>query len=148
MIEALKKLDKKFLILTGVIIAIPILIIVILAAVQGCSKKGTTYEKYENEMISSAEKYFKDNDMIPTEEGKKVTVKLSTLIKKDYIKSSEIKLKDDTCSGSVSVRRNGSSEKLDEEGILNYTVDLNCDNYSTKHLIDLIKENIVTEGDG
>ena len=46
MLEALKKLDKKFLIIAGCIILLPILIIIFLAIIQGCNRN-ITYENYE-----------------------------------------------------------------------------------------------------
>ena len=64
MVEALKKLDKKFLIIAGCVILIPIFVIVFLAIVQGCSGGTITYEKYEQKMISAAQKYFADKNKI------------------------------------------------------------------------------------
>jgi hypothetical protein len=77
-----------------------------------------------------------------------LTVKLSTLVKKGYIKSTEELLDDTTCEGRVSVRRNGTSVETNNGGFLSYIVDLKCKTYSTIHLVDKIKEEIVTEGDG
>lgn len=148
MLNALKKLDKKFLILIGMIFILPILIIVFLAVVQGCGGKKIGYEAYEKKMISSFEKYLEETDKVPEEEGGFATIKLSTLINKGYIKSTESLIGDDSCNGSVSVRRNGSSIDANEGGFLNYTVDLQCDEYSTVKLVDKLKEDIVLEEDG
>lgn len=146
MVEALKKLDKKFLIIAGCIILLPILLIIFLAIIQGCSNRKITYEKYEGKMISAFEKYLNDEKAIPIEESESVTIELSKLVDGGYIKSPDKLLDDETCSGSVSVIRNGSSVEQNEGGFLNYTVNLECQNYSTKHLVDKIKENIVTDG--
>lgn len=148
MLDSLKKLDKKFLIIAGIIICLPIIIIIVLAIVQGCSNRKITYEKYESKMIEATEKYIKDNKNTPDEEGELVTVELSTLVKKEYIKSAEKLLDDTTCEGSVSVRRNGSSVETNNGGFLNYIVDLECKDYSTVHLVDKIKENITTSESG
>ena len=148
MLSSLKKLDKKFLIMVGVIIGLPIVILIFLAILQGCGNRKITYDKYESKMIGAMEKYVKASKKTPTEEGEIVTVKLSTLVKKGYIKSTEELLEDTTCEGSVSVRRNGSSVESTNGGYLNYTVNLECDDYSTVHLVDKIKENIVTEESG
>ena len=148
MLNALKKLDKKFLIMAVVIICLPILLIIFLAIVQGCSNRKITYEKYETKMIEAAQRYIEDTDKTPNEEGELLKVKLSTLVKKEYIKSTEKLLGDTSCDGSVSVRRNGSSVETNNGGFLNYTVNLECKEYSTTHLIDKIKENIVTEESG
>jgi len=148
MISALKRMDKKFLILAGLVICLPILLIVFLAIIQGCGNTKMSHEKYEQKMVSAFEKYIKDADKIPTEEGELVTVKLSTLVDKGYIKPTEDLLDDSTCEGNVSVRRNGSSIEGTNGGFLNYTFDLNCKDYQTISLADKIKENVVTEESG
>lgn len=148
MVEALKKLDKKFLVIAGCIILIPIFIIVFLAIIQGCSGGTVTHKKYEEKMISAAEKYFADKNQLPKEESELVTVDLDTLVKGGYIKSTESLLDDSTCKGEVNVRRNGSSIETNGEGFLNYTVSLECDKYNTIHLADKIKEDVVTTESG
>ena len=148
MVNALKRMDKKFLIFAGLIICLPLLLIVFLAIVQGCGDKKVSYETYETKMISALERYINDTDKVPTEEGKQKTVKLSTLVSKGYIKSTEKLLDDDSCDGSVSVRRNGSSLEQNNGGFLNYTVELNCKNHKTVHLLDKVMENLVTEESG
>ena len=148
MVEALKKMDKKFLVIAGCIIFIPIFIIVFLAIIQGCSGGTVTHEKYEQKMISAAQKYFNDKKKFPKEEADLVIVKLDKLVSDGYIKSTEDLLEDSTCKGEVSVRRNGSSVEVNGEGFLNYTVTLSCDKYNTTHLVDKIKENVVTTESG
>lgn len=148
MIDSLKKLDKKFLIIAGMIIFIPILIIVALVIIQGCSNRKMTYEQYEKKMIEAAQKYVNNSDKVPSVEGEVLTIKLSTLVKKEYIKSTEEAIGDTTCKGNVVVRRNGSSVETTNGGFLNYIVNLDCDKYSTINLVDKIKENVVTEGSG
>lgn len=148
MVEALKKLDKKFLIIAGCIIFLPILIIIFLAIIQSCSGRTVTYEKYEEKMISATEKYIKDKNKIPTKESELTTIKLKDLVNDGYIKSTEKLLKDTTCNGEVNIRRNGSSIEINGEGFLNYTVTLNCDDYKTVHLIDKVTEEVVTTESG
>lgn len=146
--NGLKKLDKKFLIMAGGIILLPILIIIFLAIIQGCSGGVSTHEEYEQKMISSATKYFKDKKKEPSEEGETATVKLDKLVSEGYIKSTEKLLGDTSCKGEVKVRRNGASVEINDGGFLNYTVDLVCDKYETTHLIDKITEEIVTSESG
>lgn len=148
MVDALKKMDKKFLIIIGCIILIPILLLIFLAIIQGCGNRKITYEKYESKMITATEKYIKDKDMQPQDESETVTVTLSQLVEGEYIKTTEKLLDDSTCDGSVTVRRNGSSIETNEGGYLNYTVDLKCDNHSTVHLVDKLLENVVTSESG
>lgn len=148
MIEALKKLDKKFLIMASFIIVLPIFIIIFLLIIRGCSNSVTTHESYEKKMIESAEKYIKDKDNIPLDEAQKVTVKLDDLVKSEYIKSPEKLLNDSSCSGEVNIRRNGSSIDSNNGGYLNYTVNLECKDYKTVHLVDKLKERVVTQDSG
>lgn len=147
MIDALKKLDKKFLIMAGCIIFLPIFIIIIITMIQGCNRT-ITYDKYEEKMITAAEKYFNDKDIMPAEEGGVVSVDLDKLVDAEYIKSSEKLLDDNTCKGSVTARRNGASIDSNNGGYLNYTVTLDCKEYSTVHLLDKLKEDTVSEGSG
>lgn len=146
MIDAIKKMDKKFLIITGCIIGLPIIIIIFLAIIQGCGNNKITYDKYEEKMISAFEKYLTDENKLPTKEAENVTISLDKLVKKEYIASTEKLLDDDTCKGSVSVRRNGASVETNEGGFLNYIVNLECKEYSTVKLIDKVKDSIVTDG--
>lgn len=146
MVDALKKLDKKFLILAACIIMIPILLIIFLAIIQGCSDRKMSYEVYEQKMIKATERYLKGK--LPTKEAELVTVNLKDLIESGYIKSTEKALKDDSCKGSVSVRKNGSSIETNNGGFLNYTVTLNCKEYKTQHLADKIISNVVDSDSG
>ena len=148
MVEALKKMDKKFLIFAGCIIFLPILIIIFLAIMQGCSSKGISHERYEDRMVSAAEKYFKENDSLPDSEFEVDSVKLSKLVDKGYIKSTEKLLNDDTCSGEVSVRKNGSTYESNNGGFFNYIPSLECDKYKTNSLKNLLTEYLTESGPG
>lgn len=148
MLETIKKLDKKTLVLLGCMILIPILLVLFLVVIKGCSSGKVSYEKYEGNMISAAEKYFKDNDLLPKEESATATVELSKLVDDKYIKDYKKRLDDDNCSGKVTVRMNGSSIEENEGGYLNYTVELSCDNYKTQTLKSLIMADIATENSG
>lgn len=144
--DALRKLDRKFLILAGCLIFIPLIIIIFLVIIQSCGSGKTTYEKYEKKMIAAATKYVKKNDSIPVLDGEYIIIDLNMLENKGYIKSSEKLLDDDSCTGNVVVRRNGAIDE--NEGYLNYTVNLTCDNYSTNNLKNLAMKDLVTEDSG
>ena len=146
--NALKKLDKKFLIIVCSIFLIPILLIIFLAIIQGCNNRKLTYESYEKKMISAAEKYITSKNKIPTEEAETFNIKLSKLVEIGYLKPTKKALKDDSCQGEVTVRRNGSSIETNDGGFLNYTVNLKCNNYSTTHLVDKLLEDVVTSESG
>lgn len=142
MIEALKNMNRRLLSLLIIIILIPILIIVFLAIIQSCSNKTISHEQYENKMVSAAEKYFKDNDKLPSY-GDSVSVTLDALVKDGYIKSTNELVGDETCSGSVSVRNNG-----DTEATYNYSSNLTCKSYKKSSLGDILLSRIVSSGNG
>lgn len=148
MLQALKKIDKKLLIFTGCIILLPIAVIIIMAIMQGCSNLKITPEEYESKMISAAEKYLKDNDKEPKKEGEIVTIKLSKLTEKEYIKNTEKMLGDDSCKGEVVARLNGSTVEENNGGFINYIVKLECKNYKTETLNDLLMKNLTTSESG
>lgn len=148
MVGAIKKLDKKFLMFTCCILLLPILLIVFLMIIQGCSNQKMSYEKYENKMISAAEKYFDENDLFPQSESAISRVDLSKLVEDEYIKDTLKSLDDDTCKGTVTVRRNGSTVEENKDGFLNYTVSLECKDYKTVTLNDLLIEDLTTSESG
>ena len=132
--------DKKFLILVGLIIFLPLLTILLTSMLQGCENRGSSYNVYEKNMIKAAEKYFRMNKLEPTIEGKTSRVSLSTLVSNKYIKSSESYLKDSSCTGSVIARMNGVSLEKNKGGFVNYLVNLNCKNYKTPTILENLKE--------
>lgn len=148
MLNALKKIDKKVLIIVGIILLLPILLIIFLAIIQGCSNKKDTFESYEEKMISAAKEYFTDNKQEPKEEGELVSVDLNTLVSKNYIKNAEESLEQDSCSGNVTVRKNGSIVEENNGGFLNYIVNLNCNDYNTNTLKDSIMEDLTPAESG
>lgn len=148
MLEAIKKLDRKFLIFASCILLLPILLIIFLLIIQGCDNKKISYESYEKKMVKAAEEYFEKNNLLPTEESAMATVDLDKLVEEEYIKNTEKLLDDDTCDGKVTVRRNGSSIEENEGGFLNYTVNLTCKNYNTNTLISLLMTDLTTSESG
>lgn len=145
MIDALRRLDKKFLLLIICILLLPIIILVILATMQ---ESTISYDEYEIKMKEAVEEYLDEENILLEKEGAFLKVSLEDLVEKKYIKSTDKKLNDDSCTGSVTVRRNGASVKSTEGGYLNYIVDLKCDDYKTTHLIEKIKKDLVTEESG
>lgn len=143
----LKKLDKKFLILAGFLVLFPIITLILLMLLQSCENKTGSYEKYEEKMTDAAKVYFKKNKLLPKNEGDIFTVKLSTLVNNGYIKSSEKYLNDSSCTGTITVRRNGVLEQ-NEGGFLNYISSLKCKNYKTNTLGNLIMKDLTTKDSG
>ena len=64
MLRALKSMDKKFLIMAGVVLGVPILLIIFLAIMQGCGNSKVSHESYEEKMILAAQKYIKNKGLL------------------------------------------------------------------------------------
>ena len=137
--EALRKLDRKFLIFIGCLILIPLILIIFLIMAQGCSNRKTAYSKYEFKMKSAAKKYLTKIDEMPTEKGDYIIVNLDTLVEQSYIESPRKALKDETCTGYISARMNNT---------VNYVSVLKCDNYKTNTIKENILNDLTVEGDG
>lgn len=144
----LKSLSKKNLYLLIGLLSFPIVLILFLMILKCCSGGKQSYEAYEKSMTSSAQKYFENKNLMPIEEGGEVTVSLDDLVNEGYISSSLKKLKDDSCTGSVTVKNHGASFKENNGGFYVFIPNLVCDDYKSIHLIDKIKEGIVTEKSG
>ena len=143
----IKNMDKKSLRLLIIVISIPLFLLFLLFIVKGCSS-GDIYKEYQDKMISAAEKYFINNNKLPVTEGGTVTVTLEDLVKEGLITTPSKKLDDESCSGSVSVRNNGVSVEENKGGFYLFIPDLECSKYKTKHLIDKLKKDVVTEKSG
>lgn len=139
MMDIFKKTDKSFLIKCGILLIIPIIIIIILAIIRGCSSRGNNYSSYEQKMTTKASTYFKQHKLLPSKEGKEVVVTLDELML-DGLKSPNKYLKDSTCTGSVTVQKNGSEYF--------YTPYLDCSEYKTDYLVNHIKKDITTKESG
>lgn len=144
----LKNIDKKYIYIGITVLVLPLILILFLIILRGCSSSKSSYSIYEDMMINAAQNYFKKKVILPTNEGEVVSVNLDDLVASSDLKSPGEALKDNSCFGSISVRNNGVSYEKNNGGFYNYTVDLQCDNYKTVHLIDKIKEDIVTEKSG
>ena len=111
----LSGMDKKSKFLLLSLIIGPIFIIFLLIILRGCSSSNS-YSKYEKQMLNAAEKYFENKNMLPVTEGGNASVSLDDLVNYEYIKSPSKELKDESCSGTVSVYNNGASVKENNGG--------------------------------
>ena len=144
----LKNLSKKNKIILISMLVIPIVFILFLLLLKGCSGSSLSYENYQKKMISAAKSYVEEHKLQPKNEGGIINVDLDKLIDNGYINDYKKSLKEESCTGNVSVRNNGVSVKGNKGGYLIYIPDLKCDKYKTKHLIDVLKKDIVTEKSG
>ena len=147
MIEILKRIERKTLILLICLICLPIIFLIFLALIQGCNSK-VTYETYLDKMENAALKYLKDYDLTPSEEGGIANISLDELVDGKYIKSTEKLLKDSSCVGEVNIRLNGSQFKSNDGGLLNSIAHLSCTGYESVTLKDKIMDDLTTSESG
>ena len=143
MLESIKKVDKKIIIMFGVMIAI-VLVIIIALIVLSLSGGGTlSFEKIETKLVSAAESYYDDNeDKLPAKIGESKEIKVDTLVKEGYISAlSEYTEEGVKCDAKVIVAK--------IENGYDYVAALDCGKeYKTVFLADYLKEKVVTSGSG
>lgn len=147
MVKALKSLSKGVLLLLIFVICLPILLLIFLAIIQSCGNR-TSYDKYEKNMQIAASKYLKSKDLLSniSEDGELVT--LDILVTNGYIKSPEKVLKDSSCEGFVTARKNENVEQLNLLGDIQYNVFLSCDKYKTNTLISNVMKDLTSSESG
>ena len=130
MVDALKSIDKKYLMIIGGIFGILLLVIIVLASMKGCSGPSKNYQSAESKMVKAAKEYFKEKGL--PENGKSKEVSVTELSGSGKMKKLDKILSDKTCDGKVTIYNNND----------NYLVvpHLECSEYKTKHLKDKIIE--------
>lgn len=141
MIDKLKNMDKKMLIMLGFLVFIIFIIIIIMIIMSMSGSGKMTYQRAEKEMVSAAKRYYKDNkSSLPQNEGEEAKVDTDTLISNDYLVDFSGDLGED-CSGTVLVGKTKND--------YDYVADLTCgDKYSTNFLYRKLLENVVSSGNG
>lgn len=139
MVEKLKQIDKKYLIIGGVIVGILVFVILLMIVLKALSGPGKNYTKLENKLVTAAQNYLKENEEFIPERGTSVVFDSETLIAAGNLKDLE-KYIDDTCTASVRVMNNGGQSL--------YLPDLQCTEYKTVHLKEkLIDDQLIVETD-
>ena len=129
---------KKYYVMFGSIIGIILFLLLCMALLSSCSKKGS-YDKLEQKLIEGAQKCIANND-ITVVEGTSTTVTSNQLVSAEYIKSLD-KYKDDNCTGYVTIMNNG--------GVYNYIPNVSCNNYKTITLKEkIVEDNLVASDAG
>lgn len=132
MTEALKNMNKKYLIIIGSIFLVLFLIIIIVALSRACSKPGSDYSKVESKLVDASKKYLKKYPDAKPESGKSVTIKADTLSDEKFMKQLSSYLKDTSCEAEVRVYNNNGNYLLIPH--------VECAEYKTTHLVDKIKK--------
>lgn len=138
--EFRSKMIKMF----GIVIIALIVVLIVGFLISLFTKKNYTYAELEDVMKNASIKYFKDNkSKLPKDESEIVEIDSNILVNNKYMKSLDKYLKDDSCTGKVSV------EKIDNKSY-SYTPKITCKDYTTTKLYAEItkKDKIVTEGFG
>jgi len=137
MMDALKKIDKKFLYIFGGIIALLVIFIIFAVFASMMSGPGKDYAGLETKLVEAAQKYVKDNKDSAPEIGEVIIVSSETLVSGGHLKELS-KYVSDECTGQVIVMNNNK--------LLNYIPELNCTEYNTKKLAaTILDENLVIE---
>lgn len=139
--EFRSKMIKMF----GIVIIGLIIFLVIGFVISLVTKKDYTYSALEDEMKKAAINYFKDNkSKLPKTNTEIVEIDASILAKNKYMKTLDKYMKDEECTGKVTV------EKVDDS--YSYTPYLSCNDggYTTTKFYKKIanSSNVVTEGFG
>ncbi len=138
--EFRSKMIKMF----GIVIMALIVVLIVGFLISLFTKKNYTYAELEDVMKNASIKYFKDNkSKLPKDESEIVEIDSNILVNNKYMKSLDKYLKDDSCTGKVSV------EKIDNKSY-SYTPKITCKDYTTTKFSDEITKssNVVTSGFG
>lgn len=131
--------NKKTIIIFSCLLGFPIIFLLLLAMFRGCSKS-VSYDKYQNQMVSATKKYAEKKNKLPIIDGDVVVINLDVLENEKYLDKVDKVFKNQNCTGSVSIRKNGEQ--------YSYLPDLKCNNYQTEHLVDIVLTNVVESGPG
>lgn len=131
--------NKKTIIIFSCLLGLPIILLLFLALLRGCSKS-ISYDKYQNKMVSAAKKYSEKHNKLPLIDGDIVVINLDTLENEKKLDKVDNIFKNQNCTGNVTIRKNGEQYL--------YIPDLKCDNYQSEHLIDKLMTNVVESGPG
>ncbi len=139
MSDKLKQIDKKYLIIAGVIVGLIVFVILLMVVLKLLSGPGKNYTRLESKIVSAAQDYFKENPELIPEEDTSTVLDSETLISAGNLKELE-KLIDDSCTASVRVMNNG--------GKALYLPDVQCTEYKTTHLKEkLIDDQLVVNSE-
>ncbi len=141
MLENIKRIDRKMLMMLGVLGAVILIIVVAIIVVSLTSGGKLSYSKIENKMVEAAEKYYRDNaNSLPSAVGDEVEIDVSTLASGGYMRNLS-EYNNSSCSGKVLVGKVSNG--------YDYVASLDCgEDYKTRFLVDKLLENVATSGNG
>lgn len=143
MLESIKKVDKKIIIMAGMLLAIIVVIVIAIIVMSLTSSSNLSFEKIEEKLVIAAENYIGDNeDKLPKKVGEKIEINIETLLSGGYIKDlSEYTDENVKCGAKVIVAKTVSN--------YDYVPVLDCGKeYKTEFLYKKLLENVVTSGNG
>ncbi len=139
--QPVSDMKKKMIRFMLIILGIVVIFILILWVLSLFTKKEYSYEEMEEVLKNAAVSYFAEHqDRLPTED-QIVEIEDTTLVASEKMKELSEYTSKDQCSGTVTVEKAGNDYI--------YQPYLNCgDNYTTKEIVSLLTENVVSEGYG
>ena len=133
--------NKKLIKMLGTLMGILIVILIFIFIIIGMASSKVSDKKLPIVIEQAAIKYYVDHkDDLPSVDGEKVTLDASTLISSKYMKSFEKMTKNTGCSAKVVTTNNG--------GEYNHIVSIDCNEFKTQTLSDVVKNTVTKTGDG
>ena len=135
--EENKKMFKMFGMLIGGLVVILVLFFIIIA-IMGSK---VSNDKLVNLIERATVRYYNDHsEELPKNDGESVRITSETLISNKYMKSFDKSTRNTGCSAEIKTTNNN--------GQYLHIVSLYCSEYKTREIIDVLKENVVTSGNG
>ena len=143
----LKKFDKKVVARVTLVLSIIVILVVAIIIIKLIIGNHIGYDKIENKMVEAAKEYFSEDEKGINKFKKigsqEISVSTDTLVNEGYLTNLDklVPNKDDECKGKVVVKTNNN--------YVLYSPYLDCKKaYKTKTLAEVIKADVVEEGDG
>lgn len=106
-----KNIDRKYLILIGIVVGLVVLLFIVIFALSSCSGQNMSYKEIETKMVKSAIDYYSKNEKeLPKKDGSTVRMSLDKLISRGNMSDISNKLEDGvSCRGEVNVTNNNDN---------------------------------------
>lgn len=133
--------NKKLIKILGSVMGALIVVLVIIFIIIGIASSKVSDKKLPIVIEQATIKYYiAHKDELPKEDGEQVTLESSTLINEKYMKAFEKMTKNTGCSANVVTTNNN--------GEYNHVVSIDCNEFKTQTLYDVVSNTVVSSGDG
>ncbi len=141
--DKLKSIDKKYLMMFGVVGGFFIFVVLLIIVFSLISGGSLSYSKIENRMVKAAKEYYEENkELLPKEDGEEISIDSNVLAANDNMKElTEYTDEDVVCTGKVIIIKKGSNYE--------YIPSLDCGkDYKTAFFYEKLLGDLTEEGDG